>query len=127
MKQQIKIAFKGLIFLLIYLFSFTPTILVHHHKSTKIAYLQASACEKAIYFAEKDLNHNHKTHLTKSAEKCVLCDNHIVTPHSFQPFTIEWFANEQAIKYQSKNQSTHHLNTRNPTNRGPPAVSSPLA
>ena len=53
-------------FLLIYLFSFAPSILVHHHKSTKIAYLQASTCEKAIYFAEKDLNHNHKTHLTKA-------------------------------------------------------------
>lgn len=89
--------------------------------------MQASACEKAIYFAEKDLNHNHKTHLTNTPEKCVFCDNHIVTPHYFQPFTIEWLANEQSIFYLIKDQSSHLLYSTNSVNRGPPAVSSILA
>jgi len=87
--------------------------------------MQASACEKAIYFAEKDLN--HKTHLTKAPEKCVLCDLHIVTPHSFDPFNIQWLANEQPIDYQINNQSTHFLNPGSSVNRGPPTVPTRLA
>lgn len=114
-------------FLLIYLFSFAPSILVHHHKSTKVAYLQASACEKAIYFAEKDLNLNHKTHLTKAPEKCVLCDLHIVTPHSLDPFNIQWVSNEQSIDYLINNQVAHFLNPGSSVNRGPPTISSLLA
>jgi hypothetical protein len=113
-------------FLLIYLFSFAPSILVHHHKSTRIAYHQASACEKAIYFAEKDLNHNHKTHLTKAPEKCVFCDNHIVTPHSFDPFNIQWLPNELSIDFLINNQSAYFLNSESSANRGPPTVSSSL-
>lgn len=124
MKKRHDIQFKALLLLLVYLFSSSPSILFHHHKLEVASYEKATPCEKKIYYSAKDGNCTHKTHLSKSTEKCWLCDNHTVSPHSFQTFLTEYFSKEFKGSYLQVSEKYYFQVPSTFSNRGPPSVSS---
>ena len=122
LKKNRNINFTGLFLLLLYLFSNSPANLFHHHDYNIVAYDKADKCEKAIYYANKDGSCNHKHHITKSFEKCSLCDNHTVSVHTvFYPIfvCVNVIATTEHHPY---NVSFYSLSTSETSNRGPPTV-----
>jgi hypothetical protein len=122
LKKRHKISHKALLLLLVYLFSNTPSILFHHH-TLEIAYENATSCEKAIYYSEKDGNCSHKTHISKASEKCGLCDDHTVSPHSSQTFSTKYFSREFSGRYLQVSENYYFQTPSTFCNRGPPSVS----
>ncbi len=88
MKKKQNVQISALLLLLTYIISHIPPVLYHHHKSEISPYQAATACEKVIYFSENNNTCHHKFHISKTTEKCSLCDKHIVSLHNFQPFRL---------------------------------------
>jgi hypothetical protein len=124
LKKQPAIQFRALLLLLVYLFSNSPSILFHHHKLEIASYENATTCEKVIYYSAQDGNCNHNKHISKAIEKCWLCDNHIVSPHSFQTFLTAYFSKEISGSYLHVSENYIFQVPSVFINRGPPPVSS---
>jgi len=77
--------------LLVYLFSSSPSILYHHHKTRYSTFQEASPCEKAIYYAAREGSCGHKAHFSEMPEKCPLCDHHTISAHYLQDFYTCFF------------------------------------
>ncbi len=76
-----------------------PSVLFHHHKLEIASYQKATSCEKAIYYSGKEGDCAHNTHITKETEKCLLCDNHTVSQHSFQTVLNSYFSKKITPNY----------------------------
>jgi len=122
LKKTQYIQFKALLLLLIYLLSNSPSVLFHHHKLEVASYEKATPCEKKIYYSDKDNSCNHKTHISKVPEKCSLCDNHTIAPHSFQTFLTEYFSKEIIADYLQVSENYYFQVPSTFSNRGPPSV-----
>jgi hypothetical protein len=118
------IRFNTLLLLLIYLFSNSPSILFHHHNFSITSYDKATACEKSIYYSEKSTDCNHQTHLFETTEKCLLCDQHTVSPHAAQKLFSFFFNEVGQICYANDIKIYFSLPLSGFGNRGPPSVSS---
>ena len=80
LKKGNHINFLGMALLLFYAFSFAPSLHVHHHHHHDceiVAFSDADSCEKAIYYGIPD---EHDQHISKTPEKCWLCDHYTITP-----------------------------------------------
>jgi len=110
--------------LLTYIISHVPSVFYHHHKSEISSYELTTACEKVIYFSEKNGDCHHKSHVSKTIEKCSICDKHSLSVHNFQPFelyfnrlSIHRVFDETPLKFYSREILFS-------SNKSPPLVSS---
>jgi hypothetical protein len=63
-----------------------PSFLLHHHNYRIVSYEEANPCEKAVYYENQDGSCEHPVHISKSIEKCKLCETHTASPHQMQDF-----------------------------------------
>ncbi len=104
---------------MLYVIGIVPTLLTHHHHDEPVIFSEASACEKAIHYGVED---NHKQHISETAEKCLLCDNHTVTPQLlFEIPTISLPQPTFYTAYFSEYKSYHFLEVTTIPNKGPPS------
>lgn len=62
--------------LLLYLVSIFPTILLHQHDRPIVAYQNATACEKTIYYrGHASEKCHHDKHISSANLKCKNCDH----------------------------------------------------
>jgi hypothetical protein len=117
------ISIKAIFLLLIYLVMNIPFALFHHHHDEIVAYAEASPCEKSIYFKNAVDTCDHDSHVSKSTEKCLLCEHHVATPHILFYTFISLF-------YPEKKEICHNQTTTDfifqasyiASNKGPPTV-----
>lgn len=109
----------------IYVFSRGPTILFHHHNNNIFLFSKASRCKKTVYSANKESDCKYKTLITIPVEKCALCDNHTVSPHSIQFYFLAFLPPNFGRSYCTRASALHLLqNNLVLSSRGPPVVSS---
>jgi hypothetical protein len=122
LKKAPKIQFKAFLLLLLYLFSNFPSSLFHNHALEISPYEKASACEKTIYYSHKDVSCNHETHISLAAEKCHLCDNHTLSPHTLFTFFSSSFNKEFPLANTEVSEPYFYQAPAILSNRGPPSV-----
>ncbi|MEO6189276.1 MAG: hypothetical protein ABIO44_01880 [Saprospiraceae bacterium] len=122
MKKRRNLNYGGIFLILIYLLSNSPTIIFHHHNHEIVAYNKADNCEKAIYYADKSGKCNHKSHLSKSLDKCALCDNHIFQAHFNHIYDFTSAEIEISNIYNSYLFNFKTIPFSETSNRGPPTV-----
>lgn len=124
MRKRYHIQFKALLLLLLYSFSNSPSILFHHHELEIASSGKATSCEKAIHFSDKKSNCNLQIDVSKAPEKCSLCDNHTVSPHSSQTFFFRDFSKIKSADHSDLVKNYFFQINSSLSNRGPPEVSS---
>lgn len=124
LKNQRRTYFISFLFLLIYLFSNSPSILFHHHEPAVHSYQEATECEKAIHFADHLEGCDHKMHFSESHEDCSLCDVHSVSLHTASTFYLIYSIDEHSDKIIVESSSLFSETVSNFSNRGPPSISS---
>ncbi len=122
MKKARKIQFKASLLLLFYLFSNFPSSLFHDHALEISPYEKATSCEKTIYYSHKEDSCNHKTHISLAAEKCHLCDNHTLSPHTLFTFFSSSFNKEFSLANTEVSERYFYQVPAILSNRGPPSV-----
>ena len=122
LKKRSKIQVKVLFLVLIYLFSANPTVLFHHHDAEIVSFEKASSCEKAIYYSNHGDKCSHTSHISKSPEKCLLCDLHAVSPHSFLDFLKQNIGKEQTSTPVKGAENYVYCFPSVFTNKGPPSL-----
>jgi hypothetical protein len=122
LKKARKIQFKAFLLLLLYLFSNFPSSLFHDHALEISPYEKASACEKTIYYSHKEGSCNQKTHISLAAEKCHLCDNHTLSPHTLFTFFSSSFNKEFSQASTEVSERYFYQAPAILSNRGPPSV-----
>lgn len=93
----------------------------HHHHHERVSYLQATQCEKVIYYGAENGSCHHKQHITQLNEKCWLCDNIRITPqilfnNSFQQKELPELSQRHTDFYNC----LHSVELSHITDRGPP-------
>jgi hypothetical protein len=122
LKKTNKIQFKAFLLLLLYLFSNFPSSLFHDHALELSPYEKATSCEKTIYYSHKEGSCNHKTHIGLAAEKCHLCDNHTLSPHTLFTFFSSSFNKEFSQANTEVSERYFYQAPAILSNRGPPSV-----
>jgi len=122
LKKTNKIQFKAFLLLLLYLFSNFPSSLFHDHTLEISPYEKATSCEKTIYYSHKEDSCNHKTHISLAAEKCHLCDNHTLSPHTLFTFFSSSFNKEFSLANTEVSERYFYQVPAILSNRGPPSV-----
>jgi len=122
LKKARKIQFKAFLLLLLYLFSNFPSSLFHDHALEISPYEKATSCEKTIYYSHKEGSCNHKTHIGLAAEKCHLCDNHTLSPHTLFTFFSSSFNKEFPLANTEVSEPYFYQAPSILSNRGPPSV-----
>ncbi len=122
LKRTCKIEVKAILLLLIYVFSNSPSNLFHEHHLEIASFEEASSCEKSIYYSDLDGHCAHSEHISKSVEKCCLCDNHTAPQQTTTALTTEFFLKEfsETSFPLYENYFAHVPSTF--SNRGPPFV-----
>ena len=122
MKKARKIQFKAFLLLLLYLLSNFPSSLFHDHALEISPYEKVPSCEKTIYYSHKEGSCNHKTHIGLAAEKCHLCDNHTLSPHTLFTFFSSSFNKEFSLANTEVSERYFYQVPAILSNRGPPSV-----
>jgi hypothetical protein len=123
MLKKGNIELKALFLLLIYLVMNIPFALFHHHNEDVVIYAEATPCEKSIYFENAVGTCNHDSHVSKSTEKCLLCEHHVATPHVLIAFYIPPFYKVLSeIRHYPKRADYIFQISYIASNKGPPTV-----
>jgi hypothetical protein len=81
LKKKILIASNAFFLLVTYLLINGPSFLLHHHNNRIVSFEEANPCERAVFYEAKDGSCTHPVHVSKTIEKCKLCETHTATPH----------------------------------------------
>lgn len=76
------------LFLLIYLVSSPFNFIFHQHEHHIVAYHNASACEKSLYFQDDSEHCNDKNHINEGDPTCDLCEHHLLNSHIQSSFVF---------------------------------------
>ncbi|MCO5234726.1 MAG: hypothetical protein M9933_00545 [Chitinophagaceae bacterium] len=118
MKKKRNNNLAGIALLLLYVFSITPTLLIHQHADTEvIAFSDADPCEKAIYYGIRD---SHRQHVSDAREKCWFCDHHTITPQILFDTEIALPQVDFYTEYFCSYKSYRSIEVTNIPNKGPP-------
>jgi len=114
-KHFIQRRFYAVFLLLLYIFSNSPYILFHHHK------LKIEPFEKAIVSHHADDGKSsHEAYISKTSEKCALCDSHTISPHHLLSVSIQCLPNVFNRGYLITSAKLFFRNHSIFSNRGPP-------
>jgi hypothetical protein len=117
------ISIKAIFLLLIYLVINMPFALFHHHENEIVAYDEATPCEKSIYFKNAVDTCDHDSHVSKSSERCLLCEHHVATPHVlFYTFISISFTEKKEICHNQTTTDFIFQTSYIASNKGPPTV-----
>jgi hypothetical protein len=116
---------KTFLLVALYLISQSPAILFHHHRVAISSFNFANSCERSGFNVKNRSNCEHQAHLTTPLEKCSLCDNHTLSPHSIPSGFVKYVTITFEISYSIVATSRiAHRSSYVLSDRGPPAVSS---
>ena len=123
MSKKGNISVKAIFLLLIYLVINIPFSLFHHHHDEIVAYSEASACEKSIYFENAVGTCDHDSHVAQSTEKCLLCEHHVAAPHVLFAFNMPLFYTiQKEIRHYASRADYIFQVSYIAFNKGPPTV-----
>jgi len=83
LKKIRRIAHFKVFLLLLYIFSNSPVDFFHQHQDEHVSFEDADGCEKSIYYSNVVDACHHSKHVSKTNEKCFICDHHTVSEHTF--------------------------------------------
>jgi hypothetical protein len=79
-----KINIGAVLLLLIYIIGNSLFLVFHNHTPpATISYEKSNLCEKSIYYSFSKLKCEHKSHISVTHKKCLLCDNHFTLTYVF--------------------------------------------
>ncbi|MBX2932564.1 MAG: hypothetical protein KF781_11525 [Chitinophagaceae bacterium] len=121
MKNKRKIKVEGYLLLLLYFIGISPSFLVHQHDNDIVPFLQATQCEKVIYYHAEPSSCKHNEHFTKVHKTCWLCEHISISPQIITDTNIDVgltpaFIEKHILLYTNL-QSVELPHT---SNRGPP-------
>lgn len=119
MKKKKHINFLAVALLMLYGFGLAPSFVFHHHHQEVIAFSDADSCEKAIYYGVQD---QHKEHISKSLEKCWLCDHHTITPEVLFDTKFDITQPEIQTQYTAFHKNFHSIEITSTSNKDPPLL-----
>ncbi|MBK7958504.1 MAG: hypothetical protein IPK03_10580 [Bacteroidetes bacterium] len=122
MTKQRKIVLRVLFLLGVYAISILPSFVLHHHDTEIVAYQVADHCEKAIYYGDSEEKCHHQSHLSKTIEKCNLCDHHTLAIDIIAFPFLHFFHTEYKSEFNPKFVDYYFQIYSNVSNRGPPSI-----
>ena len=101
-----------------------PSFLLHHHNNRIVSFEEANPCERAVFYEAKDGSCTHPIHVSKTIEKCKLCETHTASPHLLTETHFEVIPLGFKIAVNPRVVSKYNLAHYVHANKGPPSFSS---
>lgn len=115
------IRLQAYLLLLVYMAGVAPSVILHHHQDSVVMLQHASQCEKSIYYNDYEGSCQHKQHLSKEPEKCLLCSHHTVMPQILLDLSNHVKPlQEYSLQYRVCYENVPVVPLNHSTSRGPP-------
>jgi hypothetical protein len=121
-KRNIKLS--PIILLIIYAVSMYPTIVFHKHEHEHeiVAYEDATACEKTIYYGEDSHHCGHEKHISEKDDQCSLSDHHFFALYPFEFSVFRFCKAHFTLQYYDFYKSALANYSSLYFNKGPPVI-----